>query len=93
LIRIDKTTGMMHIEYMTATQETKKEFKAGNEYSCRSVCDYNCIFTFTILKRTAKTVTFKSLGNMKTARIKTDDDGNEWIYPTGQYSMAPVLRA
>jgi hypothetical protein len=33
------------------------QFQIGRTYSTRSICDHNCIFAFTILGRTAKTVT------------------------------------
>ena len=46
----------------------------------------------TIEKRTAKTVTAKALGKMKTLRI-TVRDGVECVAPWGTYSMSPTIRA
>ena len=33
------------------------QFQVGRTYATRSICDYDCILSFTILARTAKTVT------------------------------------
>lgn len=69
------------------------QFKAGQTYSCRSVCDHNCIFTFKVLSRTEKTVYIR--GSMKTeGRRKVRVwNGVEQIDPYGRYSMAPILSA
>ena len=42
------------------------QFQVGRTYATRSICDYDCIFSFTILARTAKTVTTQIHG--KTVR-------------------------
>ena len=70
-------------------------FIPGKTYTTRSVCDYDCIFTFKCIKRTAKTVTFESIMRNKPIRVKlrTESDGSEWVLPLGSYSMAPVLHA
>ena len=69
-----------------------KRFETGKIYTCRSVCNNDCVFGYEILKRTDKTVTIKCHG--KAARRKVlVSDGAEFIFPQGQYSMAPVLRA
>ena len=49
---------------------------------------------WTVIKRTAKTVTLQSMhGETTNRRIKTDKKGNEYCEPLGRYSMSPVLRA
>lgn len=68
-------------------------FEVGKGYDCRSVCDYDSIFVFQCIKRSKSTVTVKFHNETHTRRIKRDDDGNEWIFPLGSYSMAPILRA
>ena len=70
-----------------------KQFKENQELSARSICDYNCIFTATVIKRTAKTVTIKIRGDQKRCKIQSDNDGNEFIFPLGRYSMAPTFKA
>ena len=67
-----------------------KQFEVNKTYSTRSVCDYDCIITLKVTKRTAKTVT---TDEGKTLRIFQDSDGNEAVKPWGSYSMAPVIRA
>ena len=75
----------------TATATT--QFKTGETYGCRSICDYNCIWTFTIVKRTAKFISIKdSDGKITRVGVKTWD-GVERAYPLGQFSMAPSIYA
>jgi hypothetical protein len=69
------------------------KFIVGREYRTRSICDSNCIFRFKVLARTEKTVTIETGRNKSVRRKITVRDGVEQIYPHGQYSMAPVLRA
>lgn len=68
-----------------------KQFEIGKEYTTRSICDSNCIFSITITGRTAKTVSYNYLGRSRRSRIHTDQNG-EWIQPD-RYSMAPTFRA
>lgn len=73
------------------------KFETGTTYYCRSICDYNCIWKFTVTARTAKTVTITQTdgygkGKAKKAKVYEASDG-EYIYPLGRYSMAPILRA
>ena len=67
-------------------------FKQGQALSSRSICDHNCIFTGTVVKRTAKTLTITTRGETKRCKIH-ESDGIEFIYPLGRYSMAPVFKA
>ena len=69
-----------------------KTFEAGKTYTTRSVCDHDCIVSVTIEKRTAKTVTAKVRGEVKSFRVAVYD-GAEFIKPWGSYSMAPIVRA
>ena len=75
------------------TKEIKR-FEAKKDYTTRSVCDYNCIFTTTILKRTKKTVLILNGMDKHPIRRKIHIyDNAECIFPFGSYSMAPILRA
>ena len=65
------------------------EFKTGQTYSVRSICDHECIFSETIKARTAKTVTTTE---GKTFRLFTRGTA-EAFRPLGNYSMCPVLTA
>ena len=69
-----------------------KQFETGKEYSARSICDHNCIFSFTILKRTAKSVWVKVHGETVRRQIEIYDNA-ESFYPFGKYSMAAIIRA
>lgn len=73
---------------MTATT-----FQVGRTYSTRSACDYDCIFSFEVIARTAKTVTIRSKAWGEQQRRIRHWDGVESIDPLGRYSMSPVLRA
>jgi hypothetical protein len=68
------------------------KFESGKTYFTRSVCDYDCIITVSILSRTAKTIKANVRGEEKTFRI-TEYSGVEQIKPWGNYSMCPILSA
>jgi len=76
----------------TAANDNVLTFKVGNTYSCRSICDYNCIFSFEVVKRTASTVSIKSGGKIVRRKVRVFD-GVVCLAPHGRYSMSPVLRA
>ena len=69
------------------------EFEAGKTYEARSACDYDCIFSFEVVRRTARTITFLHHGQEKTRGVKQDSGGEEFCFPLGRYSMAPTIRA
>jgi hypothetical protein len=64
------------------------QFQVGKTYSTRSVCDHECIFSVTVTKRTAKTITTER-GVHRVAIW----DGIEQAKPWGNYSMCPVIQA
>ena len=73
-------------------------FTTGNIYTAQSACDSNCVWSFIVIKRTAKfitiqDVTFPERPDEKPVRVgvKTGNDG-EWAMPMGTYSMCPVIR-
>ena len=70
-----------------------KRFKVGKTYATRSACDHDCIFSFTILGRTAKTVTVDVHGKTVRRGLALDYDGSECFKPFGTYSMCAVIRA
>ena len=69
-----------------------KTFEIGKTYTTRSVCDHNCIFSAKILKRTAKTVTIKTDGDVVRRKIEVWNDA-ETFFPFGKYSMAAIISA
>ena len=74
------------------------QFEVGKTYSCRSLCDYECIWRFTVIGRTGKTVVVTEEGKAeaKSLRINaklSEHNGAETVFPLGRYSMAPTLVA
>lgn len=75
---------------------TIKEFIVGNSYSMKSPCMHDCVWTYTVVKRTACTITITDGKETKTCRISKGHTAMrkaETIFPLGQYSMCPVLSA
>ena len=68
------------------------QFKVGQTYSGRFMCDYDSIAHFTILSRTAKSVKVEVHGKIVTRRV-SDYYGYEQFKPFGSYSMAMVIDA
>jgi len=84
---------------MTATRNANAAtFTPGQIVTCRSACDHNAIWTFEIIKRSAKFITIQNVSNVDRAEtpvrvgVKTGSDG-EWAMPMGTFSMAPVISA
>lgn len=73
------------------------KFEVGKTYYTRSICNYDCIISGRVLKRTASTVTMDVKGRgVKTLRINKKLSGYigaEAVKPWGAYSMAPTLSA
>ena len=67
-------------------------FKVHMTYETRSICDHNCIFSFTITRRTEKSVWVEVRGELVRRSI-TVHDGVETFMPFGSYSMAPIVSA
>lgn len=73
-----------------------KKFEVGKQYSMRSICDHECILTYTVTARTAQTITITDGEKIQKCRIskKSSEYRNaETVYPLGQYSMCPSLTA
>ena len=80
------------------TQEDRKmtRFEIGREYSCRSICDHECVWTYKVIDRTAQTITVTDGKEAKKLRIikkLSEYRGTESVYPSGKYSMCPILSA
>lgn len=72
------------------------KFEVGKTYTTRSACDYDCIFRFTVLSRTAKRVTFEGRnGETNTRGVYTNDyaPGVEHCKPHGTHSMCAIISA
>ena len=69
------------------------KFEENKEYSTRSICDHDCIFTYKVIKRTEKNIWIQGYGKEVTRRKVKIYNNSEMIYPEGTYSMCPVLKA
>ena len=67
-------------------------FLVGKTYTCRSACDYDTIFSWTVVARTAKQLTLEQYGKTFKRGIIIWN-GIENCRPLGSYSMAPVISA
>lgn len=73
-----------------------KQFETGKTYSTRSICDQNCIFTITVISRTASTIKAFVDNEVRTLRINKKISGfrnAETVLPYGNYSMCPMISA
>jgi hypothetical protein len=68
------------------------QFEIGTVYQARSACDYQCVFEYEVVGRSAKFITIAHGGDTKRVGIKSGPNG-EWAMPSGSYSMAPVIYA
>ena len=68
------------------------KFEAGRHYYTRSICDHNCIFAYTVKRRTAKTAWIVDKHGKEIRRKIFEVDGVENI-AVASYSFAPILTA
>lgn len=83
-------------EEPAAVPEEIKRFEVGKTYQTCSICDTNCIISFTVTARTEKTITVRIRDEIKRLRIcekSTAWHNAETVYPWGHYSMAPQIHA
>lgn len=71
-----------------------EQFITGKTYATRSICNHDCVFKFTIERRSKNSVWIDPYKNGNIVRRKlTTWEGKEMFYPLGRYSMAPIIRA
>lgn len=75
-----------------------KQFEVGKTYQMSSICNADCIWEYVVADRTAKTITIQSTHNstIKKCRVHTSESNAcdaETIFPLGNYTMCPKLRA
>lgn len=73
-----------------------RKFEVGKQYTHGWIGDSDLRTTWLVLKRTAKTITIQDGTKIKTCRIiqgLSEMNGTECVFPFGQYSMCPILRA
>ena len=86
----------------TKSSEKMKKFEVGRNYSMRSACDHDCIWTYQVISRTDSTVVLQQVrngqpcGDKARFRINKQLSGYynaEAVRPLGIYSMCPTLTA
>ena len=73
-----------------------KAFEVGKSYSMRSICNHECVWTYTVTARTAQTVTItdgKEVIRCRISKKASEYRDAETVFPKGQYSMCPSLSA
>lgn len=77
------------------TAPAPAKFVKDEIYKTRYIGDANLICFWEVQKVTAKQVTVMCLetDEVKTVKIYQDNNGNEFCYPDGKYSMALQIRA
>ncbi|MES2989416.1 MAG: hypothetical protein V4808_16080 [Pseudomonadota bacterium] len=68
------------------------QFEVGKIYACRSIADYDTIYSFPILSRTEKTITTVVQGDIVKRGLRIWDDVEKFS-PFGRHSMFPVISA
>lgn len=77
----------------TMLRTDDKEFVVGKTYYARSICDYDTVFKFTVIKRTAKRLTLQDEYGETRVRGVSLYDGVETCSPYGSYSMSATIYA
>lgn len=72
------------------TQNTTIE--AGKVITARSIGDWDCIFSATVISRKGNFVTLDLRNEIVRKMVKKDSNGNEYVLALGNYSMAPMFR-
>ena len=68
------------------------KFQIGKTYQTRSICDSECVFSFTVFDRTDKTIVIDVHGERVKRKVYIHEN-EETAMPLGRYSMAPCIKA
>jgi hypothetical protein len=91
-LKQSKTPGTPPHHHQPNQQKTMKTIQPNSTLTARSICDYDCIFKMQILARSKTTATINWHNKIRRAKIRIDQNGDEFIRPDS-YSMAPIFRA
>lgn len=70
------------------------QFKVGQTYTTRSICNYDCIYSFKVVKTSKSSVWFTgSCTKGVQRRAVKSYDGKQYFSPLGTYSMSPTIFA
>ena len=73
-----------------------KKFEIGKTYTCSSILNHDCTWSFTVIDRTPKTITVlgrDGIQRLKISKKISEYRNSESVYPIGRYSMAPIMSA
>lgn len=70
-----------------------ERFIVGRTYECRSMSDYDTVYSFTVVSRTTKFITtVDRFGDKRRSGVWVGN-GGEWAAPYGKYANAAVICA
>ena len=73
------------------------QFEIGKKYTMFSPCDQECIWAYEVIARTAQTITlrdeYSKVKKCRVSKVYSEYNKAETVFPLGQYSMCPILRA
>ena len=72
------------------------KFEIGKVYKMKSVCNHDAVWSYTVIARTAQTITItdgKETLKLRVIKKVSEYRNAETVFPLGQYSMAPMLSA
>jgi hypothetical protein len=69
-----------------------KTFQIGLTYTDTAACDHGVVYSFTVVSRTEKSIVVEHRGE-KTRRSVKMDNGVEFCFPMGKFSLCPVITA
>lgn len=78
------------------SEDVMKKFEIGKIYTVGSICNSQCVWRFTVISRTAQTITFtdgEEIRKCKINKMLSEHRGSETVLPFGKYSMCPILSA
>lgn len=73
---------------------TTMQFEVGKKYSARSACNYDSVWTWKVVRRTAKRVYLRNEEGKEFYCVpRRFNGGPECLSPLGRYSMSPTIYA
>lgn len=78
----------------TPTKTESKTFEVGRTYKARSAADWDCVWSFEVVARSAKFITITEEDDPKPRRVGVYTfQGVEHAKPLGTFSLCPILAA
>lgn len=68
-------------------------FEVGRTYECRAMSDWDTVYSFTVVARSAKFITTTDRWGDRRRGGVWESNGAEWATPHGRYANCAVIRA